>query len=157
MCAELKQHWEAVVQTVASYIRSVALLISRADSCCLAAGVWTDRWPLWEREERVLSTSLPLRQSWNTAYITNTSAWLLYEFVPQLPPSAQKWIKEMRFYVRSQELNLWWPLCVENASLLILYAVGSYMALASYSGTLHVHCFQSITQCLSSTSYVCLK
>lgn len=46
--------------------RLVSLLISRADSCCLIAGVWKDRWPLWEREERVLrveedlSTSLPL-------------------------------------------------------------------------------------------------
>lgn len=131
--------------------RLVSLLISRADSCCLIAGVWKDRWPLWEREERVLRVEEDLsispshcqhRQSWNTApplsrtaYIRNISPWvtrahLPYGFVHLLPLSAHKKIKELRFYVHSQDnwkwwLNLWWPWCVENASSFIFYAVVS--------------------------------
>lgn len=94
-----------------------------------------------ERKEscgwRRICPPLPLAaNTWNTAYITITSAHLLYGFVPLLPLSAHKRIKELRFYVHSQDswkwwLNLWWPWCVENASLLILYAVVIYMALAS--------------------------
>lgn len=133
--------------------RLVSLLISRADSCCLIAGVWKDRWPLWEREERVLrveedlSTSLPLAANTvshetklpprsSTAYIRNISPWvtqarLPYGFVHLLPLSAHKRIKELRFYVHSQDnwrwwLNLWWPWCVENASSFIFFAVELY-------------------------------
>lgn len=65
MCSILYQMFSFVCE----HERLVSLLISRADSCCLIAGVWTDRWPLWEREEGVLrveedlSTSLPLAAS----------------------------------------------------------------------------------------------
>jgi len=147
---------ENVLYQISTFVweheRLVSLLTSRADSCCLIAGVWKDRWPLWERERKescgwrricpplslslptpsVMKHSSPLSRS---ACIRNISPWvtrarLPYGFVHLLPLSAHKRIKELRFYVHSQDnwkrwLNLWWPWCVENASSFIFYAVVS--------------------------------
>ncbi len=151
MCAELKQHaqhWEAVVHQIC--ICASTAHISGWFMLPHCGGLDGQMAAVGERGKSLaggggsfhLSPSrCQHRQSYNTAYITNTSARLPYGFVPPLPLSAHKRIKELHFYVRSQDnwkwwLNLWWPLCVENASLLILYAVVSYMALASnLSGT----------------------
>lgn len=104
----------------------------------------------WRRICPPLSLSLPTLSVMkhnsprsSTAYIRNVSPWvtqarLPYGFVHLLPLSAHKRIKELRFYVRSQDnwkwwLNLWWPWCVENASSLIFYAVVSFTGLSVLS------------------------
>ncbi len=171
-CAALRSCC-ADTQTVASYIRSAVVCASSAHISgwfMLPHCGGLDRWPLWEREERVcppLSFSLPtpsvMKRSLHYKHFSTTAV----RVCPSIPLSTHKRIKELRFYVRSQDnwkwwLNLWWPLCVENASLLSLYTVVSYRALASYlSGTetfKSLSVWRTVYQArIEGTSHVCLN